>query len=60
MLILLLVVVRVVDAFHEGLAVVDFICEGGCEEGVDRGGVDYAGLHCLEVVVLVDFAPVDA
>ena len=27
---------------------------------MDRGGVHYARLHCLEIVLLVDLAPVDA
>ena len=55
-----LVVVGVVDTLHERLAVVDFRRKGFPEEFLDPGAIRDALAHGVEVVPLVDAAPIDA
>ena len=52
-LVFLLVVVGVVDAFHEDFAVGDAVGEGATEQGLDGGGVGAASLHGQQVVSVI-------
>ena len=59
-LLLLLVVVRVVNTLHKGLTVVDPVGQSRLQKSLDIRRVGDTFLHCIQVVVLVNFAPIDA
>jgi len=54
------VVVRVVYAFHEKLAVVDLVSQGRGDELADTRCVNDTALHGSQIILLVDKTPVDA
>ena len=60
LLLLLLVVVRVVDTLHKGLTVVDFVGQSRLQKSLDIRRVSNALLHRIQVVVLVNFTPINA
>ena len=54
------VVIGIVDAFHEHLAVVDFVGQRGFEQRFQGRAVDDAPAHGVEIRLFIDLAPVDA
>lgn len=59
-LLFLFIIVRIVDAFHKDLSVVDLVCKRVFEQAFDFGAVCHAACHGSQVVFLVTLAPIDA
>lgn len=57
---LFLVVVGVIDAFHESFAIVYFIGQGPCHELSDDFVINCTYDHGIHVIVLANFTPINA
>ena len=60
LLFLLLVIVRVVNALHKGLTVVDFVGQSKLQKSLNVRRVCDTFSHRIQVVVLVNLAPINA
>ena len=58
-LFLLLVIIGVVYAFHEYLAVIDTVSQSLFQQGFDTDGVSRAAVHGVKILLLVNLAPVN-
>ena len=56
----LLVIIRVVDSFHEDFAIVYIVGQCAFYKLVNRRGIHRAFLHCRKVFSFIDFTPIGA
>ena len=59
-LLFLFVIIRVVDTLHKGFTVVDFVGQSRLQKSLDIRRVCDTFLHRIQVVVLVNLAPINA
>ena len=59
-LFLLLIIVRIVDALHEDLAVINLVGQGTLQQLMDATAVRMAGNHSIKIIPFVYLTPVYA
>ena len=59
LLLFLFVIVRIVNTLHKCFAVVDLVGQSRLQKSLNLRRIDHALLHRIEVIVLIDSAPID-